>query len=373
MMRSLALLLALSSTLAVAGLACAKPATAPSSSSALSADDYEALLTPEAAPIGFRRSLVADEYFWLRTKALEGEAPPEFTEALTASREIRAELGSDPEAFEDLEVPLGSVRAGRDLLARYGELPKLKDVGGRPVAFQSKALRLARAIDATEGAYFSGPYREHAEWVARASKDLLARVVPHEAAIVAAIDKDIGLGGAARPVVVTLVGDAPYPGIFAADDRGHAMATFVRVRGVEASDLAEVVLHEAIHALDEMSVRLPTDMNQLRKAFEQRGIDETNVEMAMNTVTFAEASSLVRRFVDPSHKPMGESGFYALYPPAPAIVEAWEKHIAGEPIQKTAEAIATAIAGPVSPVESSGPSASLPSSEEGSGPAGAGF
>ena len=32
-------------------------------------------LTPDDAPIGLRRSIVADQYFWLRAKALEGEAP----------------------------------------------------------------------------------------------------------------------------------------------------------------------------------------------------------------------------------------------------------------------------------------------------------
>ena len=57
-------------------------------------------------------------------------------------------------------------------------------------------------------------------------------------------------------------------------------------------------------------------MNALRHALAAHGLpdDDPNVEMAVNTVTFAEAASLVRRFVDPNHRPLGESGFCTLFP-----------------------------------------------------------
>jgi hypothetical protein len=126
------------------------------------------------------------------------------------------------------------------------------------------------------------------------------------------------------------------------------MASFVRVRGLDGSALVETVLHEALHALDEMTVRESTAMNALRAALAKRGIDaeDSNAEMAINTVTFAEAASLVRRFVDPNHKPLGESGFYTLYAPAPAIVEAWTRHVGGEALDATADAIAKAVTAP---------------------------
>ena len=69
--------------------------------------------------------------------------------------------------------------------------------------------------------------------------------------------------------------------------------------------------------------------------------------MAINTLTFAEAASLVRRFVDVKHRPLGEGGFYALYPPAIAIVDAWTRHVDhGEGIETTADAIAKAVTEP---------------------------
>ena len=114
------------------------------------------------------------------------------------------------------------------------------------------------------------------------------------------------------------------------------------------SALVETVLHESLHALDEMTVREATAMNALRAALAKRGIDadDSNAEMAINTVTFAEAASLVRRFVDPTHAPLGESGFYTLYAPAPAIVEAWTRHVGGEGLESTADAIAKAVTAP---------------------------
>jgi hypothetical protein len=262
--------------------------------------------------------------------------------------DLRGDLAGDPTSWEDLEVPLGEVSSATELIGIYEKLPEKKEVGGQTVAFRAGAVRLARAMEGIEATYRKGPYRVHSDAIALAAKDLQAHLLPHEAEILRAIEADMALPGGARPIVVTLVSDAPYPGIFAADQRGRVMASFVRVRGLDGSALAETVLHESLHALDEMTVREPTAMNALRAALAKRGIDaeDSNAEMAVNTVTFAEAGSLVRRFIDPKYRPLGESGFYTLYAPAPAIVEAWTRHIDGEGLDATADAIAKAVTGP---------------------------
>lgn len=319
----------------------------------MSAGPPDAMLTAEGSPIALRRSLVADHYFWLRAKVLEGEAPKEYGEAYSAMQELRADFAGDPTAWEDLEVPLGAVSSASELLSVYGGLPERRDVGGRPVPLRADATRLARAMIHVEDSFRRGPYHDHADEIAKAASDLGQRLVPHVQEILRAIQTDMGVSGSDRPIVITLVGDAPYPGIFAADAKGHVMASFVRVRGLDGGALVETILHESLHAYDEMTVReKSTAMNALRAALGQRGMDESdpNVEMAVNTVTFAEAASLVRRFVDKTHKPLGESGFYTLYPPAPAIVEAWSRRVeTGEAIDATADAIAKAVAAPPPP------------------------
>lgn len=308
----------------------------------------EIALTPEGLPISFRQSVIADEYFWLRTKVLEGEAPPPFADAFAAMHDLRASLGGDPTAWEDLEVPLGEVKSGAELVEAYERLPDKKDVDGHVVALRAEALRLARAVVASEAAYRKGPYREHADAIARAAADLNARFVPHEAQIVGAIEADFGLPQGAPPIVITLVSDAPFPGAFAADQRGRVIATFVRVRGLEGSALAETVLHECLNAFDQVTVREPTGLNALRAALAARGVDadDASAEMAMSTVMFVEAASLVRRFVDPGHTPLGESGWYTLYAPAPAIAQAWTRHVEGEALAATADAIVKAVTSP---------------------------
>lgn len=306
------------------------------------------VLTPEGSPLQLRQSLVADHYFWLRVKALEGEAPPAFVSAFGAMVDMRSELSGDPTAWEDLEVPLGTARGARDLTAAYGSLPEARDVAGKNVPLRTRALRLSHTMEGTERAFRAGPFREHDEEIRRAAKELSALLLPKFDAILAAIQADMALPSVGAPIVLTLVGDAPYPGIFAADARGHDAASFVRVRGLEGGALVETALHESLHAIDELTVRAPTAMNMLRGALQRRGIDasDPNVEMAINTLTFAEAASLVRRFVDPNHKPLGESGFYTLFPPAAAIVAAWNRHVAeGASLDVTADAIAAAVGG----------------------------
>lgn len=334
--------------LAVAAVACS-PASPPSAPTApVDVGPDVAALSPASSPIALRRSAVADQYFWLRAKALEGEAPPEFRGAFDAMRDLREDLSADPTAWEDLEVPLGTVERAGDLVAAYGALEERRDVGGKVVALRAAAVRLARAMLATEAAYRRGPYRDHQDAIARAAAELSARLVPREKEILRAIEADMAVPGVGRTIVVTLVGDAPYPSAFAADDRGHVIASFVRVRGLEGTALVEAVLHEVLHAIDEITVRAPSALNSLRDALARRGLDpsDPNVEMAINTVTLAEAASLVRRFVDPAHRPTGELGFYTLYPPAPAIVAAWDRHVAGEPLEDTADAIVEAVAAP---------------------------
>jgi len=326
-----------------AGCGAGRPPVAPTDE----VQDVEPL-TPDTSPIGLRRSVVADQYFWLRAKVLEGEAPAPFAAAFAAMRDLRADLAADPTAWEDLEVPLGTARRARDLAAAYAGLPVTKDVGGKIVSLRARALELARALEASEAAYRAGPFREHDAEIARAAKDLSASLLPNVDAILRTLESDMALPGVSRPIVVTLVGDAPYPSIFAADARGHATASFVRVHGLDGGALAETVLHESLHAIDELTVRSPTAMNMLRAVLGRHGIDDSdpNVEMAVNTVTFAEAASLVRRFVDPRHRPMGESGFYTLYPPAADIVEAWNRRIDGASLDDTSDAIAKAVVAP---------------------------
>ena len=71
-------------------------------------------VVPDDSPIALRSSVVADEYFWLRTKVLEGEAPPAFADALSAMRDLRSDLGSD---IRRMTIDPGGVRRTRITLA----------------------------------------------------------------------------------------------------------------------------------------------------------------------------------------------------------------------------------------------------------------
>lgn len=300
-------------------------------------------ISPPDAPIVIRRSIVAAEYFWLRAKMLERDAPPAFAEALAALLALKEDLAADPTAWEDFEVPLGTARRAADLVEAYRRLPASRLVGAKSVPLRARGMRLAQALADAEAAYRDGPYREHSGEITRAASELSRLLVPRMETILHAVEGDMGLPESPRRIELTLVADAPFQGAFAADERGLLAASFVRVRGVEGSALVETVLFETLHAIDELTVRSPTAMNMLRGALSRRGLSEEDVEMVVTAVTSAEAASLVQRFVVPSHRALGEDGLYALWPPAPAVVAAWNRHLEGESIDETTDAIARAV------------------------------
>lgn len=308
-----------------------------------------AMLSAEGAPFGLRRSALADQWFWLRTRAVDGDVPSGFERARAAMVDLRAALSADAEAWEEVEVSLGSARSGEELLDALRVLPAERVTGDARVSLRAPALAVARELRDTEALYRKGPYRAHAATIDAAARDLLRVLGAREGELAQAIRAEMRAGQDLPSVVLTLVADAPYAGAFAADERGRSAAVFVRVRGLEGGALLETALAEWLHAVDELTVRdTGSAMNVLREALARGGMgsDDANVEMVVNTVTYAEAASLVRRFGDPSHRPLGESGFYELYPPAKAIVAAWDRHLAGEPLETTAEAIARAVASP---------------------------
>ena len=78
----------------LAGCGAGAPPRAPS-------ERGDRLITVAGTPIALRSSMVADEYFWLRTKVLEGDSPPAFAEAFNAMHELRGDLAGDATAYED--------------------------------------------------------------------------------------------------------------------------------------------------------------------------------------------------------------------------------------------------------------------------------
>ncbi len=89
-----------------------------------------AMLSPIDIPIALRGSTIAAEYFWLRVKVLEGEAPTEFAEAFDAMHDLGRDLASDATMWEDLELPLivkgkGQVQAGSGRSQEIGGLLSL--------------------------------------------------------------------------------------------------------------------------------------------------------------------------------------------------------------------------------------------------------
>ena len=99
---SLALALALAAAVTLSGCAGASPPAAP-------VDDVADVvpLAPDTSPIGLRRSVVADQYFWLRAKVLEGEGAGAVRRRARRDARSARGAGGRSDRVEDLDVRSG--------------------------------------------------------------------------------------------------------------------------------------------------------------------------------------------------------------------------------------------------------------------------
>lgn len=114
------------------------------------------------------------------------------------------------------------------------------------------------------------------------------------------------------PVFITT--QSPPPGGITVRGRGLPIC-FVSIEDRSDSEVAEAVLHEAIHAFDVVTERRqPTAMTLLRRSLIEAGVSERDpfLRDAWHTLFFLQAAHTVRAVIDPSHRDLGErSGYYA--------------------------------------------------------------
>ncbi len=169
---------------------------------------------------------------------------------------------------------------------------------GPAVALLLEALEVA-AADYTAGVWLEGEplvRRRLAWWDA----ELAARLP----ALLAAAAGTLDLAGPCPRIPVILVPVMPAPG--AATFRG-ADGPFVvtGVDGLAGADLAEVVLHEALHALE--AAGGPGVPARLQEELQRRGADPFTVRQLPHALLFVVAAQAVRDLMEPTHQPVGRS------------------------------------------------------------------
>ncbi len=297
----------------------------------------------QASRFGFRLSPIVDLWYELRTLAegesLASEEAGALRAAIEAARALDEVLGS-PIAWGLVEGRIAGCATGDELLQAMLMLPpefQLRGPDGarRSIPLRAQAQALAEQVVQLEETWLreSWPQRKVLLEKQRAHLDeLLAD--GKETAIWARIEELLGLAPPDTPVPVQLVVRSPWPGAVTHRAPGGA-ACFVAVESRRGAALAEVVVHEALHAVEVMQPEGATCLfDAQREAFRKAQLSprDRRTRDALHAYVFLAAAEAVRTALDPEHVDYGiTAGVYErMGAPAGIVRAAWTSYVQGQ-------------------------------------------
>lgn len=279
---------------------------------------------PPTARLEFRTSPAVELYHEVRFLAATRAEPPveSLRPALEAAAELERELGPMSLAWGPFEGLLAGCERGADLVAAAERVPATVALpGGKSVEFRARLVRLAHALASSESAC-ADLLARNAESVALARAAWDELVGPKEAELLRHHQERLGFAGLAPTIPVYLTAHGARPGAvtyFDAEGRG---VCFVAVEGRGESELFEVVLHEATHALDiAAGERSDSLLSELRDALGAAGFDERSRPFhdLPHLLMFLQSAESVRAVLAKEHEDYGVTqGVYARMGPRSA-------------------------------------------------------
>lgn len=283
-----------------------------------------------------RVNAFVDMHYLVRKHVRGGLEMPDiegFAEAAVMAGEVEAMLGGPP-AWGFVEGTLGDCASVAEARRACAELPEsFASRSGRTVRLRDAAMQLLSAYERIEAEFLRELWPRHRVAIERARRELEAALLLREERCFAFILEHLAMEDPRRPIPVYLVAEAPYPQGFSHRYRDGGVC-FVGVEQLTGSLLCEIVIHEAIHALDIATLEQPTVLQTLRKRLLEGGFAPRSEAYrdVPHTVIFVQAAETVRRLIEPSHKHYGDvEGYYAKVPLAVKVVRMnWEAHLHGK-------------------------------------------
>lgn len=226
--------------------------------------------------------------------------------AVAAAREI------DTLVWGLLEGNILAAADAASLVAVCEQLPISIQREGREIFIREAAVAYARGLHSIESAFLADHWAPRLTQLRAASESLERTLLSKERACFEHLMQSYAIQDPAIAIPIHLVIDAPSPGGVTYRTRSGSECV-VAVSGLSPSLLAEIVLHEASHALDVATMRQPTALMQLRHTLQAAGVDSTDPRHRdiWHTIMFIQSAETIRRIVDPSHLDYGEhAGYY---------------------------------------------------------------
>lgn len=303
--------------------------------------------------LDLRVSRFADMHFHVRTFVAgvpDANVPAALRDAVSAARAVEQALGGQT-SWGLIEGSLLRAESAAEAVEICRALPESHtDRAGRPINVRPAAQRLADTYVQLEPEFLRGVWPRHSAAIDAAKVRLTTELIPRQSACFAHAAKSLGMEMPELTVPVYLVADAPFPRGFTHRRPGTGAVCVVGVRGVEGSLLWEVVVHEAIHAMDVATEKQDTALQVLRRDLRklEPAPDPAVLRDVPHTLIFVQAAETIRRVLDPAHRDYGEvTGYYNKVPlAAKAVRTTWGGYLAGDLPRATAlELIVAAVRG----------------------------
>ncbi len=292
-------------------------------------------------------SQAVDLNYYLRSLAdLPPEQTPEaYRPGVAAVRALEKDMGRGF-GWAFIEGELIHYATAAEAHDAFDKLPaRIHRRDGLAVKARVPARLLAKAYLELEPTFATDLWPKHREAIEAARTRLTDGLLPKAPECFQFIADSLGMKLHTLELPVALVMIAPPPqGV--TYQRRDGSVSFIGVEGLEGSLLFEVVLHEAMHSLDNATLDQTTVLADVSKALREAGHGAYSpaARDVPHTILFVQAAETVRRFIDPNHQDYGDArGYYEkLGPWTRTVRTTWLEHLAGK--ISRAEAVARIVA-----------------------------
>ena len=277
---------------------------------------------------------VVDLHFHVRSLfSTRRETSLEYTEIVKQVQEFETAFGS-PIGWGFIEPLLTRCKTAGELESWTERLPqRFRLLSGTIVKPRDVSAPYAKALAKAESAFMGDVWPDHRRIIEKARKSMEKLLEDGGTEAIEYCMKQLDMDMVERTLNINLVADAPSPDASTSASRGIGVVSFVGVSNFSGSGLAEVILHEAIHALDLQTRGKPTVLNRLRQMIRDTGLQPNHPlnRDIPHMVIFVQAGETVRRLIDPEYDPYtAAQSFYKRAPEAAnRVLPNWKAYLNG--------------------------------------------
>lgn len=284
------------------------------------------------AILDLRINPLMDLHYWVRKVASEkGEIPAVegLPEAVAAVRQVGDSLRGGWGILDGAFTEATTAEELARVATQFPETLTLRD--GRTLSARQSVASLATAYKPLEKTFLATVWPRHREIAERAAATVRKELFPKAPEVYADISRHLGVVSAPKtPIPVYLIAAGPFPRAFTMRSQEGPFSV-VALEGEPDSQWVEIVVHESIHGLDDLTGEGSVLAELRRRLAQVPGADPGEIRNFVHTIMFVQPASTVRRILNPSHKDYGDTaGYYTRAGRADkVVVPAWRDYLDG--------------------------------------------